>query len=140
METTDETFQESTKQDSFRQYWRVYLVCMKVQAHSFLEAPLKCNQNQTIIRLPTPSPMAVMGGWEIFTGNGGKPGIGWFYNVGDDKVSLHNQQRGANSPILWRLSYIATPTLFQVLSHPLPLLSHLWPPLPLFFLLSCFFG
>ena len=73
---------------------------MKVQAHSFLEAPLKCNQNQTIIRLPTPSPMAVMGGWEIFTGNGGKPGIGWFYNVGDDKVSLHNQQRGANSPIL----------------------------------------
>ena len=28
-------------------YLRVYLVCMKVQAHSSLEAPLEYNQDQT---------------------------------------------------------------------------------------------
>ena len=67
-----------------------------------------------------PPPMAVMGGWEIFTGNGGKPGIFWFYNVGDDKVSLHNQQRGANSPILWRLPYIVTPHPFSSFVPPPP--------------------
>ena len=27
-------------------YWRVQLVCMKVQAHSSLEPPLKYNQDQ----------------------------------------------------------------------------------------------
>ena len=27
-------------------YWRVQLVCVKVQAHSFLEPPLEYNQNQ----------------------------------------------------------------------------------------------
>ena len=35
--TTDETFQQSGKQDSFRHTRRVHLVCMKVQAHSSSE-------------------------------------------------------------------------------------------------------
>ena len=48
--------------------------------------------------------MTVMGGWEIFTRKGGKPGMtgGWFYNREweDFKVSLHSWQRGANPLIL----------------------------------------
>ena len=41
--TTDETFQQSGKQDSFR---LIQLVCKKVQAHSSLEPPLRYNQDQ----------------------------------------------------------------------------------------------
>ena len=37
--TTDETFQQSGKQDS----WKVEIVFMKVQAHSSLEKPLEYN-------------------------------------------------------------------------------------------------
>ena len=62
--------------------------------------------------------MAVMGGWEIFTRNGGKPGMGgWFYN-GEGvifKVSLHSWQSGANFSILWGpppTLYIVYPPLF----------------------------
>ena len=45
-------------------------------------------------------------GWEIFTGNRGEPGMGgWVYNWGWE-VYLHSWQRGANSPLLWRLPCI----------------------------------
>ena len=46
MGTTDETFQQSGKQDSFR-YWRVQQVCKKVQSHSSIEPPLEYTQDQT---------------------------------------------------------------------------------------------
>ena len=42
-----ETFQQSGKQDSLDTYWRVQLVCKKVQAHGSLEPPLRYNQDQT---------------------------------------------------------------------------------------------
>ena len=72
------------------------------------------------------SKMARMGGWKIFTRNGGKPGIGGG-GVGFMKYE--------DSPIL------LTPLLFQILSNHLsPTPCHLQPPPQLFFLLSCFFG
>ena len=46
MATTNETFQQSGKQDSFRN-WRVQEVCKKVQAHSSIEPPLEYTQDQT---------------------------------------------------------------------------------------------
>ena len=45
--TTNETFQQSSKQDSSDTYWIVQLVCKKVQAHSSLEPLLEYNQKQT---------------------------------------------------------------------------------------------
>ena len=42
-----ETFQQSGEQDSSDTYWRVQLVCKKVQAHGSLEPPLRYNQVQT---------------------------------------------------------------------------------------------
>ena len=41
--TTDETLENKTPSNT---YWRVQLVCEKVQAHSSLELPLEFNQNQ----------------------------------------------------------------------------------------------
>ena len=51
-------------------------------------------------------------------------------------------QRAANPPILWRPSYVAYYPFFKLLpTLPLPQLAcHLQPPLPLFFLLFCFFS
>ena len=46
--STDETFQQSGKQDSFRHILK--LVCMKVQAHSCLEPPLEYNQDHNTDR------------------------------------------------------------------------------------------
>ena len=50
--TTNDTFQQCEKQDSFRSYWRVQLLCTKVQAHSSLEPPLKGNQDLTHFDVP----------------------------------------------------------------------------------------
>ena len=92
--------------------------------------------------------MAVMGGWKIYTRNGGKPGmreelaLKW----GDGKfvVSLHSWQRSANLLFYEDPPYIAYPPC-----HPF---FKFWPPLfpaphpyfqllpPRFILLSCFFG
>ena len=65
-----------------------------------------------------------MGGWEIFTRNGGKPGKGRLYFI------FHIFSNFMKTP------YIAYPPLFQILSTHCQL--QLLPPL--FFLLSSFFG
>ena len=44
--TTDETFQQSGREDPLDAYWRVQLVWKKVQANSFLEPPLEYNQDK----------------------------------------------------------------------------------------------
>ena len=43
--TTDETFQQSAKQDSLRHLLKVQLIGKKVWAHSSLEPPLDYNQD-----------------------------------------------------------------------------------------------
>ena len=68
--------------------------------------------------------MAVMGGWKIYTRNGGKPGmreelaLKW----GDGKfvVSLHSWQRSANLLFYEDPPYIAYPpaTTFSNFDHP----------------------
>ena len=59
-------------------------------------------------------------------------GRGWFYNGGWEifKVSLHSWQRDAK-PLLYEDPPILPP--------PPPLPCHFKPPIPMFFLLSCFF-
>ena len=65
--------------------------------------------------------MAIMVEWEIFTGNGGKPGMGaaggrggCFIMGGMGEVPLHSWQRGANPLVLRRLPYIAYPPFFKL--------------------------
>ena len=43
--TTDKTFQKFRKQYSFRHILKSVVVCMKIQAYSFLEPPLEHNQD-----------------------------------------------------------------------------------------------
>ena len=47
--TTNETFQQSGKQDSFRHITKSWLVCMKLQGHCSLEPLLEYNQDQTLL-------------------------------------------------------------------------------------------
>ena len=47
--TKNETFQQSGKQILSDIYWRVQLVCVKVQSHSSLEPPLGYNQDQMLL-------------------------------------------------------------------------------------------
>ena len=49
--TTDETFQQSGKQDPFGQNQKVQLVCIKVQAHISSETPLEYNQTQASLTI-----------------------------------------------------------------------------------------
>ena len=48
--TTDETFQQSGKQDLFRHLLKVQLAGKKVQAHSSLEPPLEYNQDKMLLK------------------------------------------------------------------------------------------
>ena len=91
------------------------------------------------------NPLHKGGGSEIFTRNGGKPGMGgWFYNAGYGKFLkfLDIVDRGVLTPLLYEDLPILPFPLFQMLSTPPPpqFPCHLQPPPTLFFLLSCFFS
>ena len=88
-----------------------------------------------------------MGGWKIFTRNGGgraKNGAGGlvlFWGDGKFLVSLHSWQRGSNPLFYENPLYCLPPSFFKFCPTPSPPLPcHLQPPPQLFFRLSCFFG
>ena len=79
--------------------------------------------------------MASMGGWKIFTTNGGEARNGGLVlKWGDEKFSsffFHSWQKGVNPTIMWRPPYIAyPPPLFPILSNStptaLPVVLFLW--------------
>ena len=69
------------------------------------------------------SKMALMGGWKIFTRNGGKPEKrGWFFNGGDWKflVSLHRWQTGSTPLFYEDPPILLTPSFFKFCPTPVP--------------------
>ena len=84
---------------------------------------------------PPPLPhfwkMAVIGEWEIFTRNGGEPGMGGWDIF---KVPLHSLQRGANPSYFIKTPYIASSPLFKFCPTPPPLPCQ--PPTPTLSVLS----
>ena len=88
--------------------------------------------------------MPAIGGWKIFSRNGGKPGLGgWFYNRGMRNFqSLYIVCRGMLTSLFYEntLPILLNSPSFQVLPPPPTISCHFQSAPPLLFLLSCFFG
>ena len=77
--------------------------------------------------------MAIMGGWEIFTRNGGggrQEWGGWFYNGGGGKFlkSLKIVDRGMLTPLFYEDPPMYPISPFSNVAHPPP--TSLSPPTP----------